>query len=109
MPGNTGASYVIRRILRRAVRYYYTFLEWEKPLLYKMVDVLANQMEAVFPVLKEQQEFIEKVILEDEKGFLRTLADGIQRFHPLEAQDGVISGRDAFLLYDTYGFAVDLN
>lgn len=108
MPSNTGAGYVIRRILRRAVRYYYTFLKWEKPLLYKLVDVLANQMEAVFPELKEQQEFIEKVILEEEKSFLRTLADGIQRFHLLEAKEGVISGRDAFILYDTYGFPIDL-
>lgn len=108
MPGNTGAGYVIRRILRRAVRYYYTFLNWQEPLLHQLVHVLANQMEAVFPELKEQQEFVEKVILEEEKSFLRTLAEGIQRFHMVEAKNEVVAGEDAFLLYDTYGFPIDL-
>lgn len=108
IPGNTGAGYVIRRILRRAVRYYYTFLDWKEPLLYRLLGTLANQFEAVFPELKAQEEFVSKVIQEEEKSFLRTLADGIQRFHLLEARNNRISGEEAFLLYDTYGFPIDL-
>lgn len=108
IPGNSGAGYVIRRILRRAVRYYYTFLNRKEPLLYLLINHLANQFEAVFPELKAQEEFVTKVIHEEEKSFLRTLEEGIQRFHMLEAKEGRISGEDAFLLYDTYGFPIDL-
>lgn len=108
IPGNSGAGYVIRRILRRAVRYYYTFLNWKEPLMYRLIPSLANQFEEVFPELKSQEEFVSKVIEEEEKGFLRTLEEGIQRFHALEADGGKIRGADAFLLYDTYGFPVDL-
>ncbi len=108
IPGNTGAGYVIRRILRRAVRYYYTFLDWKEPLLHRLINFLAIQFEGVFPELKAQEEFVTKVIREEEKSFLRTLEEGIQRFHLLEIQEGRISGSDAFLLYDTYGFPIDL-
>ncbi|MBY5957861.1 alanine--tRNA ligase [Membranicola marinus] len=108
IPGNSGAGYVIRRILRRAVRYYYTFLDWKEPLLHQLVGTLATQFEAVFPEMKAQETFITKVIYEEEKSFLRTLAEGIQRFHLLEAKNNMIQGEDAFLLYDTYGFPIDL-
>lgn len=108
IPGNSGAGYVIRRILRRAVRYYYTFLDWKQPLLHRLVPTLADQFKDVFPELKSQEDFVAKVIEEEEKGFLRTLAEGIQRFQGLEAVDGKIQGVDAFLLYDTYGFPIDL-
>ncbi len=108
IPGNTGAGYVIRRILRRAVRYYCTFLDWTEPLLYRLVGTLATQFEGVFPELKAQEEFVTKVIQEEEKSFLRTLEEGIQRFHLLEAKNKQIRGEDAFLLYDTFGFPIDL-
>lgn len=108
IPGNTGAGYVIRRILRRAVRYYYTFLDWKEPLLHRLINFLSIQFEGVFPELKAQEEFVTKVIREEEKSFLRTLEEGIQRFNLLEIREGKISGNDAFLLYDTYGFPIDL-
>lgn len=108
LPGNTGAGYVIRRILRRAVRYYYTFLDWQEPLLYRILGVLAEQFSEVFPELKAQEDFVGKVIREEEKSFLRTLEGGIHRFHMLEAEDKIIRGEDAFLLFDTYGFPIDL-
>lgn len=108
IPGNSGAGYVIRRILRRAVRYYYTFLDRKEPLLNLLVPVLANQFSEVFPELKAQEEFVAKVIEEEEKSFLRTLAEGIQRFQNLKADNGRIRGEDAFVLYDTYGFPIDL-
>ena len=105
LPSNTGAGYVIRRILRRAVRYGYSFLDFSEPFLGKLVPVLANQMGEQFPELLKQQEIIEKVITEEEKSFLRTLDSGLKK---LEAHHGNISGEEAFELYDTYGFPLDL-
>ena len=107
LPANTGAGYVIRRILRRAVRYYYSFLDRREPLLYELVGVLAEQFRGVFDVLEQQRGFVTKVILEEERGFLRTLASGLERLDVL-AQAGPISGAAAFELYDTFGFPIDL-
>lgn len=111
MPSNTGAGYVIRRILRRAARYYYSFLGAKDPLLYKLVKVLVVEMGDFFPELKKNQTFIETVIEEEEKSFLRTLASGIERFQSYVDKIGgnkVIAGAFAFQLFDTYGFPLDL-
>lgn len=108
LPSNTGAGYVIRRILRRAVRYYYSFLNVSEPFLYDFVEMLAKQFENVFPELLAQKDFVAKVILEEEKSFLRTLEDGLSRLDALKIDDGTLSGQDAFELYDTYGFPFDL-
>ncbi len=108
MPSNTGAGYVIRRILRRGVRYYYSFLDIKEPVLYRMAPILAESFDDVFPELKAQLDFIVKVILEEEKGFLRTLESGLKRFDLLDIQDNRIDGRAAFELFDTYGFPFDL-
>ncbi|GAA5219733.1 alanine--tRNA ligase [Membranihabitans marinus] len=108
IPGNTGAGYVIRRILRRAVRYYYTFLNWQQPLMYQLIPMLADYFADVFPELQAQKDFVAKVILEEEKGFLRTLEEGIQRFNLLTIENNQVAGEDAFTLYDTFGFPIDL-
>ncbi len=109
LPSNTGAGYVIRRILRRAVRYYYSYLNYQQPLLYQLVPVIADQFQAVFPELKEQQSFVEKVIKEEEEAFLRTLERGLKRIETIiAASDKTISGKEAFELNDTYGFPLDL-
>ncbi|MFL5740909.1 MAG: alanine--tRNA ligase [Flavisolibacter sp.] len=109
LPSNTGAGYVIRRILRRAVRYYYSYLNYQQPLLHQIVPVLANQFEEVFPELHQQQAFVAKVIREEEEAFLRTLEKGLRRIDDIIASSGnSISGKDAFELYDTYGFPFDL-
>lgn len=108
LPSNTGAGYVIRRILRRAVRYSYTFLNFKEPFLYKLVALLAEQFDGVFNELKEQKSFVEKVVKEEEASFLRTLAGGIQRFEKYIADHKEIEGEFAFELYDTYGFPIDL-
>ena len=79
LPSNTGAGYVIRRILRRAVRYYYSYLNYQQPLLYQLVPVLSKQFENVFPELKKQEQFVAKVIREEEEAFLRTLEKGLKR------------------------------
>ena len=81
LPSNTGAGYVIRRILRRAVRYYYSYLNYKQPLLYQLIPVLANQFENVFPELQKQVDFVSKVVKEEEDAFLRTLENGIQLFN----------------------------
>jgi len=81
LPSNTGAGYVIRRILRRAVRYYYSYLDVKEPLLHKLVPVLAKQFESVFPELQQQVDFVSKVVLEEENGFLRTLENGLNRVY----------------------------
>ena len=81
LPANTGAGYVIRRILRRAVRYYYSYLDQKEPLLYRLVPVLATQFQNVFPELQKQQAFVERVIREEEEAFLRTLDKGIKIFN----------------------------
>jgi len=107
LPSNTGAGYVIRRILRRAVRYYYSYLDYKQPLLAQLVPVLAKQFETVFPELQQQVDFVSKVVREEEDAFLRTLEKGLKRVDDLIAQ-GSISGKDSFELYDTYGFPLDL-
>ena len=109
LPSNTGAGYVIRRILRRAVRYYYTYLNYQQPLLFRLVPVIAKQFEHVFPELLKQEAFVSKVIREEEEAFLRTLEKGLKRIEDIiSGSSTIISGRDAFELYDTYGFPLDL-
>ena len=108
LPSNTGAGYVIRRILRRAVRYYYSFLGITEAYIHTLIPMLAEQFKDIFPELEAQKDFIAKVILEEEKSFLRTLADGLKRLEILKIDDGTLSGQDAFELYDTYGFPFDL-
>lgn len=108
LPSNTGAGYVIRRILRRAVRYYYSFLDIQEPLLHRMLPLLAENFGAVFPEISAQQEQVAKVVEGEENAFLHTLENGLRRFEDLDVQDGKISGRDAFELYDTFGFPIDL-
>lgn len=108
MPSNTGAGYVLRRILRRAVRYYYTFLHVREPFMHRLVPLLSTFFSDVFPAYREQADFVRKVIEQEEVSFLRTLESGIKRFETLKAADQVISGQDVFELYDTYGFPADL-
>ncbi len=108
LPSNTGAGYVIRRILRRAVRYYYSFLDVKEPLLYKLVPLLAEAFADVFPELKAQQDSVANTILGEERSFLSTLEEGLKRIDSLEVKDNVIDGKSAFVLYDTYGFPIDL-
>ena len=111
LPSNTGAGYVIRRILRRAVRYGFTFLCFEEPTLFRLLPVLVSQMGDVFPEIKTQNSFISQVIKEEEVAFLRTLAHGIKKFDKyIESQAGnnQIAGDFAFELFDTFGFPVDL-
>ncbi len=110
LPSNTAAGYVIRRILRRAVRYYYSYLDYKQPLLFQLVPVLAKQFEQVFPELHQQADFVTRVVKEEEEGFLRTLDKGLKRIDEVitGAKAGVIDGTTAFELYDTYGFPVDL-
>jgi alanyl-tRNA synthetase len=139
LPSNTGAGYVIRRILRRAVRYYYSYLDYKQPLLFQLLPVLAEQFKNVFPELLQQLDFVTRVVKEEEEAFLRTLANGLKmlsilfqnyneaegsesefkdkpilertfgeytKFHYLK--DKRMSGELAFILYDTYGFPIDL-
>ncbi len=107
LPSNNKAGYVIRRILRRAVRYAYTFLNLKEPFLNQLVPVLADQFKGVFDELFLQKDFVQKVVLEEEVSFLRTLATGIQRFERYQSQ-ATIDGDFAFELYDTFGFPIDL-
>ncbi|MEA4868150.1 MAG: alanine--tRNA ligase [Rikenellaceae bacterium] len=111
LPSNVKAGYVIRRILRRAVRYAYTFLGCAEPLLCKLVGQMVKDMGNAFPELVSQQGLIEKVIREEEESFLRTLEKGIRLLDTImEKSSGkTISGEDAFTLYDTYGFPIDLS
>ncbi|WP_293886610.1 MULTISPECIES: alanine--tRNA ligase [unclassified Sphingobacterium] len=108
LPSNNKAGYVIRRILRRAVRYAYTFLGFKTPFINEIVPVLASQFAGVFDELIQQQDFVQKVILEEEVSFLRTLSTGVQRFENYVENNVVIKGDFAFELYDTYGFPIDL-
>lgn len=110
LPSNTGAGYVIRRILRRAVRYYYSYLDYKQPLLHQLVPVIAQQFETVFPELYQQLDFVSKVVKEEEDAFLRTLDKGLKRIDDIihAASDKTIQGKAAFELFDTYGFPLDL-
>tara|TARA_E500000318_G_scaffold49470_1_gene46441 strand:+ start:137 stop:2749 length:2613 start_codon:yes stop_codon:yes gene_type:complete len=110
LPSNTGAGYVIRRILRRAIRYGFTFLDTNKPFIYRLVKVLSEQMGKAFPELKEQYQLIENVIKEEESSFLSTLEQGLVLLDSVikSSKDKTIAGDKAFELYDTFGFPIDL-
>ncbi len=111
LPSNVKAGYVIRRILRRAVRYGYTFLGMHEPFMHMLIPVLVSKMSDVFNEIKAQQDLISKVILEEESAFLRTLSAGIKKFEQylkLNPENMVIDGSFAFELFDTYGFPIDL-
>jgi alanyl-tRNA synthetase len=110
MPSSNGAGYVIRRILRRAVRYYYSYLDYKQPMLCRLVLVLAKQFEHVFPELQKQADFVSEVVKKEEESFLRTLDKGLKLMDELisNTKNGVVNGKDAFKMYDTYGFPEDL-
>ena len=111
LPSNVKAGYVIRRILRRAVRYGYTFLDFREPFINRLIPVLSREMGAYFPELKQQETLITKVITEEEASFLRTLSNGILKFENYVAahqNSKIIEGDFAFELFDTYGFPIDL-
>ena len=111
LPSNNKAGYVIRRILRRAVRYGYTYLDFREPFMNTIIPMLAEQFDGVFPELKAQQDFIQRVILEEENSFLRTLENGLKRLDEISSQiekNGSINGDIVFELSDTFGFPVDL-
>ncbi|HNT50949.1 MAG TPA: alanine--tRNA ligase, partial [Cyclobacteriaceae bacterium] len=105
LPSNTGAGYVIRRILRRAVRYGFSYLNFKEPFIHRLVFLLANQLSEVFPELNRQQDYVSRVVHEEEISFLRTLDKGLKRIDSLNQS---ITGEQAFELYDTYGFPFDL-
>ncbi len=108
LPGNSGAGYVVRRILRRAVRYYYSFLGIHEPLLHRLIPILADWYDDIFPELKAQQAQIARIIEGEENAFLHTLENGIRRFESLDTAGGIVRGEDAFDLLDTFGFPIDL-
>ncbi len=126
LPSNTGAGYVIRRILRRAVRYGFSYLEFKEPFMYRLVPLLADQLIGIFPGLHQQQEYVTRVIIEEEQSFLRTLEKGLKRIESITTglanitlwnslagnhtwvSPSVIPGTIAFELYDTFGFPFDL-
>ena len=110
LPSNTGAGYVIRRILRRAVRYGFSYLNFKEPFLYKLVPILADQLKDVFTELHQQLDYVSRVVHEEEISFLRTLEKGLKRMETIggDLKDKVISGEVAFELYDTFGFPLDL-
>src|SRR5690606_15253468 len=113
LPSHNKAGDVIRRILRRAVRYGYSFLGFERPFMYELMPVLSDTFGGIFPEVKSQEAFIAKVIQEEEASFLRTLDNGLKKLEKIkteltEANEKVLPGRVAFELYDTYGFPLDL-
>jgi alanyl-tRNA synthetase len=111
VPGNTGSGYVIRRILRRAIRYGYTNLDIKEPFLFKLVEKVSDKYFDVYPSLLNQQNYIESVIKDEEKGFLKTLNQGLSLINELinsNPSDKIIKGDIAFKLYDTFGFPIDL-
>jgi alanyl-tRNA synthetase len=113
LPSNTGAGYVIRRILRRAVRYFYSYLDYKQPLLFQLIPGLAKQFGSVFPELEKQVDFVTRVIREEEDAFLRTLDKGLKKIDEIIAsvqqnKSTIIGGNAAFELYDTFGFPIDL-
>ncbi len=111
LPSNTGAGYVVRRILRRAVRYYYSYLDVKEPILFKLLPGLSAQFKDVFPELEAQLSFVSKVVKEEEDTFLRTLGKGLKKMDDIieaSSKENLIKGAPAFELYDTYGFPFDL-
>ncbi len=108
LPSSSGAGYVIRRILRRAVRYYYSFLDIKQPFLHTLIPMLADAFADAFPELKAQQTQVARIIESEETAFLNTLEKGLKRFADLDKSSGQIKGEDAFDLYDTFGFPIDL-
>jgi alanyl-tRNA synthetase len=113
LPSNTGAGYVIRRILRRAVRYYYSYLNYKQPLLHQLMPGLGLQFRDVFPELHQQMDLVGKVVKEEEEAFLRTLDKGLKKIDDIISDTKgnntkVINGKSAFELYDTFGFPIDL-
>ncbi|WP_338762282.1 alanine--tRNA ligase [Bernardetia sp. ABR2-2B] len=110
LPSNNKQGYVVRRILRRAVRYGYTYLNLKEPFLFNLVPVLAKQFDDTFPELNTQKDFVAKVVKEEENSFLRTLENGIKRFEEVKLRTSslMIQGKDVFELYDTFGFPDDL-
>ena len=104
LPSNTGAGYVIRRILRRAVRYGFSYLNFKEPFMFRLVSLLAVQLREVFPELHQQVDYVSRVVHEEELSFLRTLEKGLKRMESIQT----ISGEQAFELYDTFGFPLDL-
>jgi len=110
LPSNTGAGYVIRRILRRAIRYGFTFLNTKEAFIYQLVETLSNQMGSSFPEIISQKNLVMNVIREEENSFLRTLDQGLQLLENVisETQGKIVSGQKAFELYDTFGFPIDL-
>jgi alanyl-tRNA synthetase len=110
LPSSNGAGYVVRRILRRAVRYAYNFLGINEPFMYKLVDVLEQQFVEDYPEVKSQKALCQKVIKEEETSFLKTLSQGLKRLDDIMAESSskIISGEKAFELFDTYGFPIDL-
>ena len=107
-PSNEGRGFVIRRILRRAIRYGWDKLNFKEPFMSKLIPVLAKQFEYVFPELNAQLEYVQNVVKSEEKSFLKTLGQGIELFNELIEDRNTISGDDAFKLHDTYGFPIDL-
>ena len=111
VPSNSGPGYVIRRILRRAVKYGYTNLDIKTPFIYELVDIVISKYLTIYPDLKNQSEYISSLIYEEEKGFLKTLNQGLSLISQIiesNPNDKIISGEDSFKLYDTYGFPIDL-
>tara|TARA_B100001057_G_scaffold458716_1_gene508241 strand:+ start:3588 stop:6170 length:2583 start_codon:yes stop_codon:yes gene_type:complete len=111
IPGNTGPGYVIRRILRRAIRYAYTNLGIQEPFIYKLVDRIEDQFSTLYPNIINQKDFIKSIIKDEEKGFLKTLNQGLILINDLmesNTNNQLIKGDDAFRLYDTFGFPIDL-
>ncbi|TVQ02876.1 MAG: alanine--tRNA ligase [Balneolaceae bacterium] len=107
-PSNEGRGYVVRRILRRAVRYGWDRLGFKEPFMASLVPVLAAQFKHIFHELDSQKEYVQNVILSEEKSFLNTLGQGIELFNTMAEEGGSISGEEAFKLHDTYGFPIDL-
>ena len=107
-PSNDGRGYVVRRILRRAIRYAWDRLGIKEPFLFELVQVLGQQFSEVFPELIAQQAYVEKVVHSEEKSFIRTLGQGIALFEQMTEHSEVLTGEDAFKLHDTYGFPIDL-
>lgn len=111
LPSNVKAGYVIRRILRRAIRYAYSYLDIKEPVMYALVPILCKQFAGVFPELEKQEELVSKVVFEEEQSFLRTLTAGIQRFNQYvegNKSSDIVDGEFAFELFDTFGFPLDL-